>query len=163
MIPFPLWETASATKRHQQLWCHQLWPSPKTNHTFFSHQAGNAFWLLYCTFFLATNCFKKLKRILKMFFFISETASRLRSLTLVDCPESDLLFMYRVWSQTETQRSFFGPILGSTAKNRGRIRRPNFVAFQITEFDRNTLKFRPLTTTLRLKCSHRPMYFQRYS
>ena len=62
LMPFPSRETASATKCHQQLWCHQLWPSPKTNHTLLSHLAGYAFWLLYCTFILATNCFKKLKQ-----------------------------------------------------------------------------------------------------
>ena len=65
LMPFPSRETASATKCHQQLWCHQLWPSPKTNHTLLSHLAGYAFWLLYCTFILATNCFKKLKRNLQ--------------------------------------------------------------------------------------------------
>ena len=62
LIPFPSRETASATKCHQHFWCLQLWPSPKINHTLLSHLAGYAFWLLYCTFILATNCFKKLKR-----------------------------------------------------------------------------------------------------
>ena len=62
LMPFPSRETASAIKCHQQLWCHQLWPSPKTNHATLSHLAGYAFWLLYCTFILATNCFKKLKQ-----------------------------------------------------------------------------------------------------
>ena len=69
LMPFPSRETASATKCHQQLWCHQLWPSPKTNHTHFSHLAGNAFWLLNCTFILATNCFKKLNTTPNYFLF----------------------------------------------------------------------------------------------
>ena len=70
LMPFPSRETASATKCHQQLWCHQpIWPSPKTNHAFLSHLAGYVFWLLYCTFILATNCFKKLKHNSKLFSF----------------------------------------------------------------------------------------------
>ena len=34
-----------------------------TNHTVLSQLAGFAFWLLYCTFILATNCFKRLKKL----------------------------------------------------------------------------------------------------
>merc|ERR1712176_473665 len=58
--PFPSRETASATKCHQ-LWCDQQYWSP-TNHTYLSRLAGFACWLLYCTFILATNCFKRLKQ-----------------------------------------------------------------------------------------------------
>merc|ERR1711924_332036 len=45
------------TKCQQKLWCHQLWPSSKTNHAFSSRIAGFALWLLYCTFILATTLF----------------------------------------------------------------------------------------------------------
>ena len=51
--------------------------------------------------------------------------------------------MSRAWSQTETQKSFFGPILGSTAKNRGWIRRPNSKSLNSMGTLWNTDRLRP--------------------
>ena len=39
-----------------------------SNHALLSHLAGNVFWLLFCIFILATNCFKKLKQTQKNLF-----------------------------------------------------------------------------------------------
>ena len=103
LMPFPSRETASATKCHQQLWCHQLWPSPKRNHTLLSHLAGYAFWLLYCTFILATNCFKKLKQNFKLFFYLKTGWTKTRGWlsanwgrAKVDVPKVKVLRLLRV-------------------------------------------------------------------